>query len=227
MLYQYKPKPEIKKPRTYCRCIGVDNKEYIIRADALEGGSTLHIKGAMKQKTFVDISGQRFGHLVALYPSDKRASNGGVIWHCLCDCNNYCDVTLNNLERGHTRSCGCNNRSKYEEYIHDYLESLHIYFEEEKRFSDCRNSKGSDMLPFDFYIPEQNILIEYDGQHHFEPIKGWGGEEKFKLTQENDKIKNKYCEEKNIKLLRIPYTNSKEDIINKINYFMSPVTITA
>lgn len=83
------------------------------------------------------------------------------------------------------------------------------------------------MLPFDFYIPEQNILIEYDGQHHFEPIKGWGGEEKFKLTQENDQIKNKYCEEKNIKLLRIPYTDSKEDIINKINYFMSPVTITA
>lgn len=119
------------------------------------------------------------------------------------------------------------NRSKYEEFIHDYLSSLHIYFEEEKRFSDCRNSKGSDMLPFDFYIPEQNILIEYDGQHHFEPIKGWGGEEKFKLTQENDQIKNKYCEEKNIKLLRIPYTDSKEDIINKINYFMSPVTITA
>ncbi len=78
MLYQYKPKPTIKKPRTYCRCIGVDNKEYIIRADALESGATLHIKGAMKQKTFVDISGQRFGHLVALYPSDKRASNGGL-----------------------------------------------------------------------------------------------------------------------------------------------------
>ena len=180
MLYQYKSKLTIKKPRTYCRCIGVDNKEYIIRADALESGATLHIKGAMNQKTFVDISGQRFGHLVALYPSDNRASIGGVIWHCLCDCINYCDVTLNNFERGHTRSCGCNNRSKYEEFIHDYLSSLHIYFEEEKRFSDCRNSKGSDMLPFDFYIPEQNILIEYDGQHHFEPIKGRCVEEKFK-----------------------------------------------
>ena len=41
MLYQYKPKPTIKKPRTYCRCIGVDNKEYIIRADALESGARL------------------------------------------------------------------------------------------------------------------------------------------------------------------------------------------
>ena len=228
MLYKYKPKPQIKKPRTYCRCIGVDNKEYIIRADALESGATLHTKGAMKAGTLHDITGQKFGHLTALYPiKDKRAANNSYIWHCRCDCGNECDVGLNNLIQGHTRSCGCNKRSQYEEFIHDYLKSLNIYFDEEKRFSDCRNSIGSDMLPFDFYIPKYNVLIEYDGQHHFEPIKGWGGKEKFKLTKENDEIKNKYCEEKNIRLLRIPYTDSKEDIINKINYFMSPVTITA
>lgn len=83
------------------------------------------------------------------------------------------------------------------------------------------------MLPFDFYIPKYNLIIEYDGFHHFYPVNGWGGEEKFKLTQENDAIKNKYCKENDITLLRIPYTDSKEDIIRKINYFMSPVTITA
>lgn len=227
MLYGYRFNKNTNKPRTYCKCVGIDNKEYIIRADALTSGATKHINGAMKRGITVDVTGQRFGHLVALYPTDKRAPNGNIIWHCICDCGKYYDVPLNNLTRGHTRSCGCNNRSKYEEFIHNYLLSLHIYFEEEKRFSECRNSKGSDMLPFDFYIPKYNILIEYDGQHHFEPIKGWGGEEKFKLTQENDEIKNKYCEEKNIRLLRIPYTDSKEDIITKINYFMSPVTITA
>ena len=83
------------------------------------------------------------------------------------------------------------------------------------------------MLPFDFYIPKYNLIIEYDGFHHFYPVNGGGGEEKFKLTQENDAIKNKYCKENDITLLRIPYTDSKEDIIRKINYFMSPVTITA
>ncbi len=227
MLYKYKIKPEIKKPRTYCRCIGIDNKEYIIRADALTSGATLHIKGAMKAGTSHDITGQKFGHLTALYPIEKRAANGGLIWHCDCDCGNKCDVEMNALTRGHTRSCGCNNRSQCEEYIHDYLTSLHIYFEEEKRFSDCRNSKGSNMLPFDFYIPKYNLIIEYDGFHHFSPVNGWGGKEKFKLTQENDAIKNKYCKENDIVLLRIPYTDSKEDIVKKINYFMSPVTITA
>ncbi|MGF0146290.1 hypothetical protein ACQRDF_02500 [Lachnospiraceae bacterium SGI.054] len=176
MLYKYKIKQEIKKPRTYCRCIGIDNNEYIIRADALTSGATLHIKGAMKTGISHDITGQKFGHLTALYPIEKRAANGGIIWHCDCDCGNECDVTLNNLTRGHTRSCGCNNRSQYEEYIHDYLTSLHIYFEEEKRFSDCRNSKGSDMLPFDFYIPKYNLIIEYDGFHHFNPVNGLGGE---------------------------------------------------
>ncbi len=227
MLYQYKIKPSINKARTYCRCIGIDNNEYIICADALTSGATKFIKGAMKAGTPVDITNQKFGHLTAKYPTKKRASNSGIIWHCECDCGGEIDVTSNNLIRGHTRSCGCNHRSKYEEFIHDYLTSLNIFFKEEERFDDCRNSKGSDMLPFDFYIPEYNKIIEYDGLHHYEPIESRGGEEKFKRIQENDAIKNKYCADHNIELLRIPYTDSEEEIINKINCFMSPVTITA
>lgn len=81
MLYKYKIKPEIKKPRTYCRCIGIDNNAYIIRADALTSGTKLHIKGAMKTGISRDITGQKFGHLTALYPIKKRAANGGIIWH--------------------------------------------------------------------------------------------------------------------------------------------------
>ncbi len=227
MLYQYKIKPSIKKARTYCRCIGIDNNEYIIRADALTSGATRHIKGAMRTGNPIDITNQRFGHLIAKYPTEKRAANGSVIWHCECDCGGTIDVPAYNLIRGHTRSCGCNHRSKYEELIHDYLTSLNIFFNEEKRFNDCRNSKGSDMLPFDFYIPEQNKIIEYDGLHHYEPIERRGGEVKFRTIRENDAIKNKYCTDNHIELLRIPYTDSEEEIINKINCFMSPVTITA
>lgn len=226
MLYQYKIKPSIKKARTYCRCIGVDNKEYIIRADALTSGATKFIKGAMRAGKPIDITNQKFGHLTAKYPTTKRAANGGIIWHCECDCGRETDIDVSSLISGHTRSCGCNHRSKYEEFIHDYLTSLNIQFEEEKRFPDCKNSKCSDMLPFDFYIPNLNKIIEFDGEHHFSPIKSWRGEEKFKLTQKNDAIKNKYCMEKNIDLLRIPYTDSEKEIINKINCFMSPVTIT-
>lgn len=60
MLYQYKIKPSIKKARTYCRCIGVDNKEYIIRADALTSGATKFIKGAMRAGKPIDITNQKF-----------------------------------------------------------------------------------------------------------------------------------------------------------------------
>lgn len=83
------------------------------------------------------------------------------------------------------------------------------------------------MLPFDFYLPSYNILIEYDGEHHFQPVKGWGGEEKFKLTQKNDEIKNNYCKDNNITLLRLPYTHTENDIKNEILNILSPVTITA
>jgi len=49
------------------------------------------------------------------------------------------------------------------------------------------------------------MLIEYDGIQHFKPIKYFGGEEKFKFQQKTDFIKNEYCKNNNIKLLRIPY----------------------
>ena len=83
------------------------------------------------------------------------------------------------------------------------------------------------MLPFDFYIEKLNIIIEYDGEHHFHPIDYWGGEEKYKITQENDEIKNTYCKTNGIELIRIPYTYTKEEIIQSINNIMRPATITA
>jgi very-short-patch-repair endonuclease len=112
-------------------------------------------------------------------------------------------------------------------FIHDFLSELNINFTEQKRFFDCRNKKQSDMLPFDFYLIDYNVLIEYDGLHHFEPIKGWGGEDKFKITKENDGIKNNYCLTHNIPLLRLPYTYTEEKIKSEILNILSPVTITA
>ena len=83
MLYGYKETSG--KPRTYCKCIGIDGKEYIIRQDALQSGVTHTIKGAMKKQN-EDISNQRFGNLVALYPTLNRASNGNIIWYFYSYC---------------------------------------------------------------------------------------------------------------------------------------------
>lgn len=54
-----------------------------------------------------DISGQIFGRLKALKPTDKRASNGAVIWECLCTCGNITCASEKDLKSGGVRSCGC------------------------------------------------------------------------------------------------------------------------
>ena len=54
----------------------------------------------------VDITGQRFTKLVAIKPTAKRC-NGHIVWLCLCDCGNLCEVTAGNLRQGLTRFCGC------------------------------------------------------------------------------------------------------------------------
>ena len=61
-------------------------------------------------------------------------------------------------------------------------------------------------LHFDFYLPKYNLAIEYDGIQHFKPRSYFGGDEAFKKQVSNDKKKDQYCREHNIKLVRIPYT---------------------
>ena len=178
----------------------------------------------------INLLNQKFTKLTVLdYIEDYKTKNGNISprWKCLCDCGNITEVPLGQLTRKHTLSCGCKHQSKWEMFIRDFLTSLEVKFIQQKRFSDCMNKKGSDTLPFDFYLPSYNIIIEYDGEHHFQPVKGWGGEEKFNITRQNDYIKNNYCRLNNITLLRLPYTYTEEDIKNEILNILSPVTITA
>lgn len=104
----------------------------------------------------------------------------------------------------HLNGHGCPkcNSSKGESEIRLYLENLNIEFEEQKRFNECRNKKP---LPFDFFLLKKNICIEYDGIHHYEPIRGI---KQLEITKNNDNIKNIYCKNNNIELIRIKYTET-------------------
>ena len=101
--------------------------------------------------------------------------------------------------------------SRGEEKIKHFLEKNKIDFKTEFTFEDC---KHINKLPFDFYINEYNILIEYDGEHHFKQINHYH-KLHFKDTVRNDSIKNDFALRNKIPLLRIPYTelNKIEDII--------------
>ena len=71
-------------------------------------------------------------------------------------------------------------------------------------------------MPFDFYLSDLNICIEYDGIQHFKPIDYFGGDTAFILLQTNDQIKNEYCIENNIKLIRIRYDENIEEKLSNI-----------
>lgn len=110
---------------------------------------------------------------------------------------------------------GCNrcNSSKGEKNISDFLDEYNISYEIQYKFEDCRNILP---LPFDFYITSLNICIEYDGIQHFKPIYIFGGEDGFNKRKINDEIKNKYCEDNNITLIRIKYNDDINEILSYI-----------
>jgi hypothetical protein len=116
--------------------------------------------------------------------------------------------------------------SKGELEVFNFLKDNGILVEREKTFEDL---KDVALLRFDFYLPEYNICIEYDGIQHFEPID-FSGSDKV-LAQENlenirrrDRLKNKYCLDNNIRLIRIPYTADK-DILNILEKLLIDATI--
>lgn len=119
------------------------------------------------------------------------------------------------IDPGHTlRGQGCPicNQSHGEREISQWLKNHSINYIPQYKFEDCRDKLE---LPFDFYIPESNVCIEYDGLQHFEPIDFFGGEESLKITQQHDNIKTNYCTKKHIVLIRISYSQNTTEELNK------------
>lgn len=83
-----------------------------------------------------------------------------------------------------------------------YLEELEIKYIRQHSFETCRYI---NKLSFDFYLPELNTCIEFDGIQHFKPIREFGGKKEFKTIQERDKCKNEWCDKNQVNLIRIRY----------------------
>ena len=129
--------------------------------------------------------------------------------------------TPNNHLSGH--GCSLCNESLGAKKIRLFLVNNNIEFEREKRFNDCKDKRT---LPFDFYLPFYNLCIEYDGKQHFEPYSFKSKNEseikklkKFETIQKHDQIKNNYCKEKGINLLRIKYDENVEEKLT--DYFQN------
>jgi very-short-patch-repair endonuclease len=99
--------------------------------------------------------------------------------------------------------------------IETWLENNNIKFVKEKRFSDCKSKRT---LPFDFYLSEFKICIEFDGEHHIKDKK-YFGKSNLNSVKNRDEIKTNYCSLNNIQLIRIPYKD-KDNINEILNKFI-------
>ncbi len=171
-----------------------------------------------------DISGKQFGYIQPLYITNKRTNNGNAIWYCKClACGKEFEISSQPLITGHATSCGCIH-SKGETKIYKLLKENNINFIQQQTFDTCISPITNTKLRFDFYVNNQ-YLIEYDGVQHFCITgTGWNTKENLKATQERDSIKNKWCKDNNIPLIRIPYTHFNniclEDLLLETSKFI-------
>lgn len=149
-----------------------------------------------------DLTGQTFGELTALYPTEKR-NNKSVVWECQCSCGKIHQVSAKDLINHRICSCGHSNDSNGVREIKRILNTNNIPYETEKVFLTCRFENLS-YPRFDFYVNNQ-YLIEYDGEQHFKDLK-YFTHDTLEQRQLRDKFKNQWCKENNILLIRIPYT---------------------
>lgn len=112
----------------------------------------------------------------------------------------------------HLNGVGCPfcNESKMEKLVRKYLTDKKIDFESQKKYEDCKDKRP---LPFDFYLPEFNVLIECQGKQHYMPILNWNRKnfteeqafEQFEDRIKKDNIKRIYAKKCGIKLIEINY----------------------
>lgn len=189
-----------------CRCLN-DGNICEVSTDHLISGHTKSCGCLQKETASYDLIGKKFGFLEVIAKTDKRNSSGNIIWRCRClRDGNECEVPGVRLTNGETKSCGCLT-SFGEAKIIDILQQNNILYEREKSFVDFVNDNGNKYR-YDFYLPNYNRLIEFDGIQHYSyrnSETSWNNQMNFEKTQESDRLKNQYALSHNIDLVRIPY----------------------
>lgn len=106
--------------RWLCKC--ACGTEYEVQGTLLVTGKRTRCSSKSHEKNYAysDISGQKFGRMVALYPSRRYDKSGSVIWHCRCDCGNEVDVPYNSLMYTNQKSCGC-QKKEHDQKLKTYL----------------------------------------------------------------------------------------------------------
>lgn len=112
-------------------------------------------------------------------------------------------ITPNKYKTRH--SCPLCSESKGEKRVRKWLDDNKFEFEPQMDYNNLIGLGGGN-LSYDFYLPKQNILIEYQGEQHERFVKGIHTSQKeFHKQKEHDKRKKEYAKLHNIELLEIWY----------------------
>lgn len=149
--------------RCQCDCGNFVNvsASALIAGNKKSCGCLKTIKGKMR---FIDITGQKFGRLTALEPTDKRVG-GSVVWKCRCDCGNETEVSYNSLVQGNVQSCGC-LKSESEgpaKYLH-YIDGTCV---ENLKLQKLRRDNKSGCTGVSAYRGKWRAVITFKGKTYF------------------------------------------------------------
>lgn len=112
----------------------------------------------------------------------------------------------------HGKGCSICNESHGEKFISNYLDKNNIKYIPQKRFHDL---KDKTYLSYDFYLPNYNILIEYQGMQHYQTNDHFGGKKQFEKQQYHDNLKREYAKNNGYKLLELKYTLDSQELIDR------------
>ena len=210
VLYRDLTKPKGHGHKAYWVCQCECGNTVSVKSHCLLSGETKSCGCFQKEQTSkaikINLINQRFGALTVIKEAPSIYEPSGAIrtaWLCKCDCGNEVIVKTINLRSGDTKSCGC-IKSAGEYRIEYILKELGIEYKREFSFPDLK-TENNFLMRFDFAIfnnGELKYLIEYQGIGHYEEGK-WLLP--LKIRQERDNKKRKYCKEKQIQLIEIPY----------------------
>lgn len=120
------------------------------------------------------------------------------------------------LPTHHLRGCGCPscNESHGERNVKNYLEEHKLKYISQYRVNDINRS-----FRIDFYLPDYNMFIEYNGEQHYVPKEYFGGQLKFQEQIKRDEMLREYCKINKINLIEISYKENIKKVLNKVFQF--------
>lgn len=162
----------------------------------------------LSNEEFIERCTILYGNHLSYEKTQYNGKNETVI----VTCEDHGDVEV--IARSLLQGWGCpicrhekESTSRGEKFLLKIFKENTINFEYQKTFPGCIYKNE---LRFDFYLPDYNILIEYQGQQHYRPSRFGDmsqevAEEHFRIQQIKDNIKREFCKKENIKLIEIPY----------------------